>query len=146
MWLINFLPGWFFHLVLLAGLMGISAGFVLRFIPFVSTYQLPIKAASAVLIVVGLFMEGAMSNEQAWQLKVAEAEKRALVAEAKAAKQNVKIVTKAVEDLKVVTDTQVVVQKEIADNATAIDTQCVVPPAAIAILNQSATARQGEHK
>lgn len=90
-------------------------------------------------------MEGGLSNEAAWQEKVAQAEKRALAAEAKAAKENVKIVTKTVEKIKVVKDTQVVIQKEIVEKATAIDSQCVVPPEAIELLNKAATAR-GETK
>lgn len=121
------------------------ASFVLRFIPFISQYTLPIRVGALLLIVFGVYMEGGLSNEAAWQEKVAQAEKRALAAEAKAAKENVKIVTKTVEKIKVVKDTQVVIQKEIVEKATAIDSQCVVPPEAIELLNKAATAR-GETK
>lgn len=144
MWLISFLPDWIFHLVLLAGILGLIASYVLRFVPFISQYTLPIRVGALLLTIFGVYMEGGLSNEAAWQEKVAQAEKRALAAEAKAAKENVRIVTKTVEKLKVVRDTQYIIKQEIVEKAAAIDAQCVVAPEAIDILNQAAT--RGESK
>jgi len=44
----------------------------------------------------GLYMEGAMSNEQVWQLRVKEVETKLAKAEAESAKENTKIVTKII--------------------------------------------------
>lgn len=121
-----------------------GASFILRFIPFISQYTLPIRAGALLLIVFGVYMEGGLSNEAAWQEKVVQAEKRALAAEAKAATENVRIVTKTVQKLKVVHDTQFIIKKEIVEKAAAMDAQCIVAPEAIDILNKAAT--RGETK
>lgn len=143
MWLLNFLPNWIFHLVLITGIMSVIAAQVFRFIPFVSTYRIPLLVVGALLSVVGVFFEGATYNNDQWQLKVAEAEKRALEAEAKSSKANVEIVTKTAEKLKVIRDIQVVVQKEIVEKAAVIDADCRVPKEAIDILNKAAKQPEG---
>lgn len=102
MWLMNFLPDWIFHAVLLAGVLGLLASFVLKFIPAVSTYKLPIQAAAILLIVVGVWFEGAMSNQAAWEARVAEMQVKVAEAEAKSAETNTKIVTKTVKQLELV--------------------------------------------
>lgn len=144
MWLVKFLPDWFFHLTLLAGFGGLVASFILRFIPFISQYKLVIQVAAVALIVIGAFFEGMSYNEDQWQQKVAEAEKRALEAEAKSSQENVKLVTKTVEKIKLVQDVQVVVQKEIVRDTALINADCRVPVEFIAIHNKSATAREAK--
>ncbi len=143
MWLINFLPNWIFHLLLIGGIGAVIAAQVFKFIPVVSKYRLPILVSGIVLAAVGLFMEGAISNEEKWQLKVAEAEKRALAAEAKSAQENTKLVTKTVEKIKLIQDVQVVVQKEIVEKATVIDAECKVPREAVTLHNKAATRPEG---
>lgn len=96
MWILTVLPDAVFHALLLIGVVGIIAGFLLSFIPLVNRYKLPIQIISLLLLSFGLFMEGAMSSEQAWQLKVKEMEAKMAQAEAKSAKENVKIVQKIV--------------------------------------------------
>lgn len=140
MWLLNFLPNWVVHICLIAGLLGLAASYILTFIPFVSLYKTPIQAAAIIVLVVSVFLEGAISNNDAWQLKVAEAEKRALVAEAKSAEQNVKIVTKFVEKTKAVEENKILVQKQIDKNAATVDSYCFVIPEVINILNQAASS------
>lgn len=96
MWILSFLPDWVFHSICLAGVLGIIAGFLLAFIPAVKKYKLPIQIISLLMFAFGLYMEGAMSNEQVWQLRVAEVEAKLAKAEAESAKENVKIVEKIV--------------------------------------------------
>jgi len=96
MWILSITPVWVFHAITLAGIIGIIAGFLLAFIPFIRQYKLPIQVISIVLLVSGIFMEGAMLNEQVWLLKVAEMEQKMAEAEAKSAQENVKLVEKIV--------------------------------------------------
>ena len=102
MWLMNFLPDWIFHAILLAGVLGLLASFVLKFIPVISTYKLPIQAAAILLIVVGVWFEGAMSNQAEWEARVAEMQVKVAEAEAKSQEENIKIVTKTVKKLELV--------------------------------------------
>jgi uncharacterized membrane protein (DUF106 family) len=102
MWMLSFLPDWIFHLILLAGVLGILASLVSKFIPVISTYKLPIQIVSVILIVVGVWFEGAMSNQAAWEARVAEMQVKVAEAEAKSAETNTKIVTKTVKQLELV--------------------------------------------
>ena len=102
MWLMNFLPDWIFHAILLAGVLGLLASFVLKFIPFFSTYNLLIQVGAIVLIVFGVWFEGAMSNQAEWEAKVAEMQVKVAEAEAKSQEENVKIITKTVKQLELV--------------------------------------------
>lgn len=96
MWILSFTPDWVFHSMALAGVVGIITGFLLSFIPFIRRYKLLIQIVSILLLISGVFMEGALLNEQTWKLKVAEVEKKMAEAEAQSAKENVKIVQKVV--------------------------------------------------
>ena len=96
MFILSILPDWVFHAITLAGVVGIVAGFLLSFIPLVNKYKLPIQILSMLLLAFGVFMEGAILNEQSWKLKVAEVEKQLAEAEAKSQKENVKLVEKLV--------------------------------------------------
>jgi translation elongation factor EF-Tu-like GTPase len=104
MWLMNFLPNWIFHAILLAGVLGLVASFVLKFIPFISTYAFPIQVVSILLVVTGVWFEGAISNQAAWEARVKEMEAKVADAEAKSSEANVQIVTKIVKKTKRIHD------------------------------------------
>ena len=96
----NFLPNWIFHAILLAGVLGLIASLVLKFIPFFNTYKLPVQVLSILLIVTGVWFEGAISNQAEWEARVAEMQVKVAEAEAKSSEANVKIVTKIVKKTK----------------------------------------------
>jgi len=102
MFLINFVPDWTVHLGFLLGLGLIFASFVLYFIPFVSTYRLPILLIGLIIAMAGAFAEGVLYSNSWWQAKVKEMELKIAQAEAKAAQVNEKIITKYIEKIKVV--------------------------------------------
>jgi hypothetical protein len=85
-----------------AGLLGIVATYVMKFIPFVYVYRTPIQVASVILIAIGTYMSGAISNEEAWVARVKEMELKVAAAEVQSAKENVKIVEKVVKKIEVV--------------------------------------------
>lgn len=88
MWLLNFLPDWFFHLITLLGIGGIVSSFFLGMVPLISKYKLPLQVISIVLLVGGIYMEGAMSNEEKWQTMVKEMEVKVKEAEVKSIEAN----------------------------------------------------------
>ena len=102
MWLLNFLPDWFFHLVTLLGIAGIVVGFFLGIIPLIGKYKLPIQIFSIILLVGGIYMEGAMSNEEKWQILVKEMEVKVKEAEIKSIEVNREIEEKLIEKTKVI--------------------------------------------
>ena len=134
MWLLTFLPDWIFHAVLLVGILGLVASFVLGFIPFVSAYKLPIQVGALILTVVGVWFEGGMSNDAAWKARVAEMEKKVAAAEVKSAEVNTVIVTKVLTKIQKVKET-VYVNKEIIKEVVGkqIDSQCTLPVSAVSL-------------
>lgn len=146
MFLLSILPDFVFHLILIVGLLGLGASFVLKFIPFVAQYKVPIQVASGILIALGVYMEGAISNQAWWKARVAEAELRVKEAEAKAAEANGKIEYKIVEKTKVVEVVDRKVQQQIREIAAKMDQRCYVIPEANTIHNDAATARKGAKK
>jgi len=147
MWILNFLPNWFFYAVLLAGIIGLISTYFIRFlsfIPFIYVYKNPIQLISIALIAIGTFMSGAIHDNESWLARVKEMEEKVAAAEQESKKENVKIVTK------VVTKTQVVrtrgedivkyVDREIVkyDTKFAPGGQCELPKEFIKAINDAA--------
>jgi len=102
MWILSWLPYWIFYAILGIGVISFIASLVMSFIPVIYMYRTSIQVVSIILITVGTYMSGAISNEEAWQARVKEMEVKVAEAEAKAAKENVKIVEKLVYKDKIV--------------------------------------------
>lgn len=148
MWILQFLPNWIFYGILLIGLIGLAATYLLKFIPIpaIYIYKTPIQLVSIALIALGVYMSGAISNEEAWQKRVTDLKQKVAEAEAKATQENVKIVEK------VVTKTQIVkvkgdevikyIDREIVkyDTKFAPGGQCELPKEFYKALNNAAEA------
>jgi len=104
MWLLQFVPNWIFYVMLVIGLVALVATYLLRFIPIpaIYIYKTPIQLVSVVLIAVGVYMAGAISNQEAFEARVKEMELKVAEAEAEASKENVKIVEKVVKKIEIV--------------------------------------------
>lgn len=98
MWILHFLPDWIYYLIIGIGLVGFLVTYLLKFIPLpaIYMYKTPIQLVSLLLIAFGIYMAGAISNEQAWKDKVAKLEKEYADSQVKSEKVNTEIVTKYV--------------------------------------------------
>ena len=67
--LLALLPEWVFFLSLVFGVLGVLASFILTVIPLVKHYKLIIQVISIVLLVIGVWFQGAIANERIWQSK-----------------------------------------------------------------------------
>jgi uncharacterized membrane protein len=138
MWILSIMPDWAFHILLIAGVLGTIAGFVLGMIPVVKQYIIPIRVISLIVLSLALYLEGGLADNQQWELRVKELEAKVAEAEAISAKENVKIVEK------VVTRTQIVRQRgrdiivEVDRNREVLDKNCVVPKEFVTIHNKAA--------
>ena len=142
MWIVNFLPDFIFHALLLVSLLALAASFVLDSIPFVSTNAKAIQLVSAVVLAIALYFEGAISNNAAWLARVAALERQVAVAEAKSKEINTVIQYQYRDKVRTVKETQVVVEERIVTEAEKIDAVCRVSAEAVGILNQAAGGKK----
>ncbi len=143
MWIFGLIPDWIWLALLGIGVVGIFAGTILKFIPFVSQYRYPIKVVGFVLTIVSIWFLGGAANEAKWQAKSRELEEKVKIAEQQATEANNKVEIKVVEKTKVVKekgkdvikyiDREVVKKEEIVKYIE----NCPVPKEIIDIHNQA---------
>lgn len=102
MWILSILPDWAFHILLIAGVLGTIAGFVLGMIPAIKKYAIAIRVISLIVLSLALYLEGGLADNKEWELKVKDLEAKLAKAEADGANKNTEIQEKVVEKIKVV--------------------------------------------
>lgn len=142
-WMLSLIPDWFWTLVLISGIVGTLATWVLKFIPFVANYRLPIQVASIIALIVGVYFQGVIANEAKWQDKIAELEAKIAEADNKSKETNVVVQEKIITKTKVIkekgkdiinyVDREVVKKEEIIKYIE----QCPVPKEIIDLHNQA---------
>ena len=145
-WVLNHLPNFLFHLIVLVAVLGLLAATFFSFIPFISKYTIPVKVASIVLLVIGIWFEGAISNNDAWMEKVHALEKQIAEAEAKSAEANTLLVTQIAAKNKEIADIQTKLKLKIKEAAAIMDSECKVSTYAIDIINEAAIGPKGGKK
>lgn len=138
MWIIQVLPTWVFHMLLAVGTIGTIAGFLLGMIPLIKKYSLPIRIISPIILSLALLLEGALLDNQVWQLRVAEVEAKLAKAEADAAKANIKLSEKANAKVTKQKEKTVIVKQYIDREVTKYDNQCVIPKEFVKAVNDAA--------
>jgi len=152
MWILTWLPDWVTHAIFFAGALGIFLGFVLTFVPFVKQYKMAIQIASLFVFTLGVYLEGAMADNNEWLAKVKELESRVAIAEEKSKTENVKVEEKIVEKTRVVKekgrDIVQYIDREVVKNNEIIKyvENCPVPKEVLNIHNQAATMNRGDKK
>jgi len=146
MWILQWLPNWIFYGIFFAGLLGLLATYVMKFIPFVYMYRTPIQAVSVLAIAIGTYMSGAISNEEAWRARVKEMEAKVEAAAVESAQENVKIVEKIVKKTEYIKTRGQDIVKYIDKEIVKYDTkflpggQCEIPKEFIEAHNKAAEA------
>jgi hypothetical protein len=146
-WMIGWIPdsllAYAVNILLVVGAVSAFLSFfvihrIVRWIPALAPYHLLLQIASAVLLVAGLYFKGGYGVEMAWRERVAELEAKIKESEEKSKQINEKIVVQYRDRVKVIKDTQVVVQEKIKEVEKIVDAKCEVAPEAINILNEAA--------
>jgi len=142
MWILDWLPFWIFHLIVLAGLGGIIASIVFKFVPFISQYTLPIQVISIIVLVFGVYMEGGISNQEKWEAKVAEVKLEMAKKETASAEVTTKVITKYVTKIEVVKEKGNEIIKQVPVYITKdADAKCDVPNGFV-VLHDSASRNE----
>jgi hypothetical protein len=147
-WMIGLIPdamlSLIYWIIIAAGITGVLAGWLGKWIPFYGNYVKILQPVGIVLLVLGVWLRGGYDVEMSWRAKVAEAEARVAAAEQKSQETNTVIEQKIVEKTKVIKgkteyitqylDREVVKKEEIIKYIE----QCPVPKEIIDIHNQAA--------
>ena len=141
-WILKWVPDFVFYLILLAGLAGIAASFVLKFVPFVAQYRIPIQWAAGILTAFGLYMTGAISDNDAWLARVADLERQVAVAEARSKDENIKIINQIVTKREYYTTRGNDVVQYVDREIVKYDNTCPVPREVVKAHNDAAGDRQ----
>ena len=147
-WIIGLIPdavlSGLYWTIIAAGITGVLAGWLGKWIPFYGNYVKILQPVGIVLLVLGVWLRGGYDVEMSWRAKVAEAEARVAVAEQQSKETNTVIEQKIVEKTKVIKgkteyitqylDREVVKKEEIIKYIE----QCPVPKDIVDIHNQAA--------
>lgn len=142
MWILQFLPDWIFYLIIAIGLVGFLVTYLLKFIPLpaIYMYKTPIQLVSLLLIAFGVYMAGAISNEQAWKDKVAKLEKEYADSQVKSEKVNTEIVTKYVTKREIIREKGEEQIRYIDREIVKYNEVCKLPKEIITLHNEAAKA------
>ena len=135
MWILKFLPNWIFYGLLIGGIIGLFAS---RFIP--SYYRTAVQAVCAAFFVIGVYMSGAISDNDAWLARVAEMEAKVAKAEEQSKEQNTKIETKVVNKIQIVKTRGENIIQYVDKEVAKYDNQCVIPKEFVKAHNDAAEA------
>jgi hypothetical protein len=147
-WILSLVPdamlNWIYWLIIAAGITGVLAGWLGKWIPFYGNYVKILQPIGIVLLVLGVWLRGGYAVEMAWREKVANLEAQVKIAEQKSQETNTIIEEKVVEKTKVIkgkteyitqyVDREVVKKEEIIKYIE----KCPVPKEIIDIHNQAA--------
>lgn len=146
MWLLHFFPdsllAWFVNTVLILGIVGFTAsfffGYVAKYLPQLIPYRMIIQIVSIVLLVAGVYFKGGQAAEIQWRERVRELEAKVAVAEQQSKEANIALEEKTKDKIKIVKDTQVVIQEKIKTVQVQIDSQCKITAETLDVLNEAA--------
>ena len=139
MWILSWLPDWIFYVLTLVGITGLVIAFTIgKLIPI--EYQLAVKFISTGACAFGLFMIGAISNEDIWQLKVKEMETAIAKQELAAAEVTHEVITQYVDRVKIVEGkTREIIKKVPVYITKESDDKCAINNGFVSLHNSSAS-------
>ncbi len=146
MWMLSLMPDFFWHLLLVVGASAVFAAVVLKKIPFVSQYRLPLQYGGLAAVLFAIWMEGGIANEAKWQARVKELEAKVAVAEQQSKEANDELAKKSKEKVKVIKGKTEYITRYIEREVKKYDEkfgpggQCELPKEVIQSINNAAEA------
>jgi uncharacterized membrane protein YqgA involved in biofilm formation len=133
MWILKFIPDWFFYAILVGGIVGLLAS---KYVP--AYYRSAVQAVALLAFVVGVFMSGAIYDNEAWVARVKEMEAKVAEAETQSKEANTKVDAKVEQKLQKNKEKQVIVKQYITREVTKYDKTCVIPKEFVDVHNKAA--------
>lgn len=137
----NLIPDWLITVLvnglIIAGLVGISASWIARFVPYFNLYRGPIQAIGVVCLVLGVYFKGGADVERSWRERVRDLEARVAQAEQQSVEANKRLDNQLQQNKKLTQEVKNANQAAIRANASKIDAECRVPDVAISLHNSA---------
>jgi len=143
-WMVSLIPDEILSLVywaiIGAGITGLAAGWLGRWIPFYGRYVQILKPLGVLLLVLGVWLRGGYDTEMAWRAKVAEFEAKLAEAKVQSEKVNTVVETKVVTKTKVIKEKAETIVKYVdrVQEIVKFDETCPIPKEAIDVHNEAA--------
>jgi hypothetical protein len=141
MWIIQYLPDFVTHFIVLAGVIGIlltSLPLIWKLLPGLDTYRLLIQLISIACLSFGLYLEGGIAMEAEYKVKVAELKEKLKDAEIKAANASARIVTEYVTKKQFIKQRGDTITEYIDREVVKYDKTCPIPTEVIRAHNAAA--------
>lgn len=132
------IPQGVYHSLVIIGIIGLIASYLVKFIPFIYRYLIPLQLVSIISLVTGIYYSGVTANEAKWKAEVSKLKKDVLIAEERARNISAKVEYVFVDRVQKVKDVQILIQEKLRDISVSIDSQCRVTPDAVNAINSAA--------
>lgn len=136
--LLNLFPEWIFFSFLVIGALGVIASFVLTIIPFFKIYKLIIQVVSIMILVIGVWFQGAIANDRIWEAKVSELELKLAKAESQSLEINLALVEEILRNENLRQEVKNAKEKVIVKYVTKHDNRCELSDAFIRLHDSAA--------
>jgi uncharacterized coiled-coil protein SlyX len=137
----SFVPDWLITILvnglIIVGLVGISAAWIARWVPYFNLYRGPIQLIGIVCLVLGVYFKGGADVERAWRERIKDLESRIAIAEQQSQEANVKLSNQLAQNKKLTQEVKNANQAAIRANAGKINAECRVPDIAISLHNSA---------
>lgn len=137
----SLVPTWLITIMvnglIIAGLVGISASWIARWVPYFNLYRGPIQVIGVICLVLGVYFKGGADVERSWRERVKELEAKVAIAEKQSAEANKKLSDQLNQNKRLTQEVKNANQAAVRANASKIDAECRVPDVAIELLNSA---------
>ena len=142
-WMISLLPdavlNWVYILIIVAGITGVAASWLSRWIPFYGNYAKFLKPLGVLLIILGVYLKGGYDTEMAWRAKVDEAQAKVAEAEKASDALNKKLDEEKKKKQKVRVEYYATVKTQIKEVEKQINADCKLDPKVNELINKAAS-------
>lgn len=146
MFLLNFLPDAFFHILLGVSILTFLVSTLFSNIPFMGGYTKLVQIISIVILVFCVWMEGGIAKDREYKEKIEALQQQIAKAKVESDSLNNKLfeeMLKHQQEVKSINDTN---KLRLKDQSNLLNSQCKVNQDVINILNDSARNRNGSKK
>jgi septal ring factor EnvC (AmiA/AmiB activator) len=123
--------------LIIVGLVGISASWIARWVPYFNMYRGPIQIIGVICLVLGVYFKGGADVERSWRERVKELEAKIAQAEKQSAEANQRLADQLAQNKKLTQEVRNANQATIRANADKINAECRVPDIAIELHNSA---------